>query len=265
MLLCNPETNLTATLTDAQSDQMHAYLDALIMATDLAIHGMVLTTLKERKKVLMKHAKLGSSVGMAPEDMTTIMCSLMKCSDLSNEIRKQHMSKKWAKLVVEEFLWQSRKERELEMPVTPFMDGHKIIIAKEQINFIEKLCMPLYELLAAIFPNIGACVKQMCDNRDAWQTRLRLFFSDPDEIKKLSNKSIWEREQVKAKGGDLSSTLAMRASNAQVPSSTRRGSIVGTPPVIHNNNAKSDDHHKSEAMKDPKLESSKRDTQEKKP
>jgi hypothetical protein len=228
--LAHSESNILANLTQEDEDQIYIYLRDLILATDLAVHGVILKNLTERKKILGKYAKAGSSVGMVDEDRKLIMCSLMKCADLSNEVRENNLSKLWAKLVMEEFLAQSGIERQLQLPVTPFMDAEKIIVTKEQMNFIEKLCLPLYTQLAQVFPEIEKCCLQLEQNRNIWQDRLRLFFSSPEELKKLSNKSIWEREQVKTKGpnSSLSSTLSMQASNSQIPS-TRRVSRAPVP------------------------------------
>lgn len=222
--LSKPETNILLNLTQEQEDQIYTHLRDLILATDLAVHGIILKNLTERKKQLHRIWRSGSPQGLTDEDKKLIMCSMVKCSDLSNEIRKQNISRRWAKMVLEEFFAQSDKERELELPVTPFMDKHKIIIAKEQINFIEKLCMPLYTQISAVFTPLEACVRQLEENRDAWNIRLRLFFSeDSEEFKRLSNRSIWEREQVKAKTNNLSATLAERASGSgTVPKAHRR-------------------------------------------
>ena len=41
-----------------------------------------------------------------------MMCALIKCSDISNEIRPKNIAKRWAHLVIEEFFAQSDLERE---------------------------------------------------------------------------------------------------------------------------------------------------------
>ena len=229
--LANPESNILANLTQEDEDQIYIYLRDLILATDLAVHGIILKSLTDRKKVLAKYAKADSAVGMNDEDRKLIMVSLMKCADLSNEVRENSLSKLWAKLVMEEFFAQSSLERQLKLPVTPFMDKEKIIITKEQINFIEKLCLPLYTQLAGVFPEIERCCMNLEQNRATWQDRLRLFFSSPEELKKLSNKSIWEREQVKTKtqNQSISATLTMLASNSQLPAGSRRASRAPVP------------------------------------
>lgn len=228
-VLAMSETNILANLTQEQEDSAYNYLRDLILATDLAVHGVTLKALKDRLKVLQKHFKNGTGASMIEEDRKLIMCALLKCSDLSNEIRKQSISSKWAKLVFEEFISQATKEKEMSLPVTPFMDKEKIIVAKEQMNFIEKLCMPLYDLVAQIVPDVSKSCERLEENRNIWQRRLLLFCEDKKtDIKKLGpNKSLWENKQVKDKG-TLSSTLAMRASNSQMIHKRSRSKF--TPP-----------------------------------
>lgn len=48
--------------------------------------------------------------------------------------RPTETAQRWAKMVITEFFAQSDKERELELPVTPFMDRDKIIVANEQVR-----------------------------------------------------------------------------------------------------------------------------------
>jgi hypothetical protein len=243
--LSKAETNILCGLTQEQEDQIYIYLRDLILATDLAIHGIILKNLTERKKVIHRLWRAGNKDGITDEDRKLIMCAIVKCSDLSNEIRRQNVAQRWAKLVLEEFFAQSDKERELDLPVTPFMDKTKIIIAKEQINFIEKLCMPLYGQISQVFPPLEACCRQLEENRDNWQVRLRMFFSeDSEEFKRLSNKSIWERDQIKFKGSaTLTNTLNMQATGTNVPKARKMSIAVGAlntsggsfPPVGNTN------------------------------
>ena len=62
------------------------YLRDLILATDLSLHGIILRNMGERKKALFKQYKT-SKPELELDDRVIIMCCLIKCSDLSNEIR----------------------------------------------------------------------------------------------------------------------------------------------------------------------------------
>src|SRR4051812_4973059 len=70
----------------------------------------------------------------------------MKCSDLSNEIRPRAIANIWAQRINKEFFAQADKEKELNLKVSAWMDYTKIVLAKEQMNFIGGLCLPLYAL-----------------------------------------------------------------------------------------------------------------------
>ncbi|PRP75427.1 high affinity cGMP-specific 3',5'-cyclic phosphodiesterase 9A-like [Planoprotostelium fungivorum] len=205
-VLSKSHTNILVHLTPEQLDQVLITLRDLILATDLSLHGVILKTLGERKKALHKYWKNNDS-NMSAEDKKVVMCGLIKCADLSNEIRTQQIGQRWAKLVLEEFFLQSDKEKEMGLPVTAFMDRDKIIVAREQINFIERLCMPLYVLLAQVFPQVESCVRQLEENRNNWKTRASSFF---EKEMKSANQSIWERKQTKITG-TLTSMLSQRA------------------------------------------------------
>jgi len=208
--LSNPECNIVRNLTIHQRDIFMRYIRDLILATDLSLHGIILRNMKERKKTISKQF-LKPTPTIDGEDTITIMCCLMKCSDLSNEIRPRGLATRWAKMVMQEFIRQSAKETELELPITPFMDPSRIIIAKEQINFISNLCMPLYKNLTYVFPEINQCIKQMQCNLDEWNTRLHNFYS-VEQVQIASNQSIWERAQVKDTKQKLSEALGKQAS-----------------------------------------------------
>ena len=73
-----------------------------------------------------------------------------------------------------EFFDQVKLERKLDLPVTGFMDPTKIIISKEQINFINGLCLPLYKTLTGANPFVSPCIEQMQSNLQEWERRFVL-------------------------------------------------------------------------------------------
>uniref|UniRef100_A0A6B2L211 PDEase domain-containing protein n=1 Tax=Arcella intermedia TaxID=1963864 RepID=A0A6B2L211_9EUKA len=209
--LSNPECNIVQNLDDTRKDLFMRYLKNLILATDLALHGIILRNLKERKKSIAR-MYLKQTGETESEDAITIMCCLMKCSDLSNEIRPRALATRWANMVMQEFVKQSAKETTLQLPITPFMDPARIIIAKEQINFILNLCMPLYKTLSSVLPEVNVCIKRMQSNLVEWNQRLHTFYSE-EQVHAASNQSIWERAQVKDRKQKLSDALKRQASH----------------------------------------------------
>jgi len=115
-------------------------------------------------------------------------------------------------MVMQEFIRQSQTETSMDLPVTAHMDPTKIIIAKEQINFISNLCMPLYQNLSAVIPLLSTAIRQMQANLAEWEHRLQSFYT-AQQAAQYSNKSIWERNQVKDTKQKLSELLGKQASH----------------------------------------------------
>jgi high affinity cGMP-specific 3',5'-cyclic phosphodiesterase 9 len=205
-LLSRPECNILVNLTPEDEEQVRQLITMCILATDLALHGMILQRLRTRGAQISKMIDEGEELDK--EDRELIMCMMVKCADISNEIRPKNIAKKWAHLVIEEFFAQSDLEKTKGLPVAAFMDKTKIIIPQEQINFISKLCMPLYEAATVIFPNMRDCCRQMTENQESWQHVMDTFFSEQG-TSAYSNRSIWEREQVGGRDS-LAATLAGR-------------------------------------------------------
>jgi len=58
---------------------------------------------------------------------------------------------------VEEFFRQGDQERTLGREISPFMDREHPKIPKSQINFIEFICAPVYDLVGKVFHIPGIC------------------------------------------------------------------------------------------------------------
>lgn len=218
-ILSKPECNILCNMTPEEVEKVWTNVRHLIMATDLAVHGIVLKNLGAKAKQLNKIFKQALAnpnfkPNLTEEETILLMCTLIKCADISNEIRKPELAWKWAKLVLQEFFSQAAKEKSMNLKVTPWMDAQKIIIAKEQMNFIQNLCLPLYTQAAVVFPGIQTCCQQLITNRGYWNERLLSYYTDAETKKKLGlDKSIWERNQAKAEGKSFLTSLAARSSN----------------------------------------------------
>jgi len=215
-------------LTEDEVLHLQLFVRDLILATDLSLHGIILRDMEERKKRIAREFQKNKP-SLESEDKIAAMCCMMKCADLSNEIRPKEIAQKWAVRINKEFFNQTNREKELNLQVTAFMDPTKIIVAKEQMNFINGLCMPLYVSLASVFPTVKICVKQMESNSRDWETRFQTFFS-PEQQETASNTSIWGVSE--AKGTDLIAALSQRVSGVIA---LKKSSINST---INNNKVK---------------------------
>eukprot|EP01127_Copromyxa_protea_P018763 TRINITY_DN5979_c0_g1_i1.p1 TRINITY_DN5979_c0_g1~~TRINITY_DN5979_c0_g1_i1.p1 ORF type:complete len:224 (-),score=54.55 TRINITY_DN5979_c0_g1_i1:27-698(-) len=211
-VLSLPECNIFGNLNSSQMVELQLNIRDMILATDLSLHKLILTSMEAHRKVLNKAFKGTKANQLSREKKVPAMCCIMKCSDLSNEIRPKDIAILWATRVNREFFAQSAKEKEMSLPLTPWIDPEKVVIEKEQINFITGLCMPLYKTLHSVFPTISPCIDQLKKNLVDWEWRLQEM-TTREEAAKLSIRSVWEDDQEgTGKGGkDLSANLGNRA------------------------------------------------------
>lgn len=52
---------------------------------------------------------------------------MVKCSDISTEVRPPNVAERWVDLLLEEFFSQSDREKAMGLPTMPFMDREKVI------------------------------------------------------------------------------------------------------------------------------------------
>lgn len=75
---------------------------------------------------------------------------LIKCCDISNEVRPFEVSEPWVDCLLEEYFNQSDKEKEQGLPVAPFMDREKVTKPTAQIGFIKFVLIPMFETVAKV-------------------------------------------------------------------------------------------------------------------
>lgn len=81
---------------------------------------------------------------------------LIKCCDISNEVRPMDVSEPWLDCLLEEYFNQSDREKAEGLPVAPFMDREKVTKPTAQIGFIRFVLIPLFESVSRLFPQAEA-------------------------------------------------------------------------------------------------------------
>ena len=75
---------------------------------------------------------------------------LIKCCDVSNEVRPKEMSEPWVDCLLQEYFKQSELEKKKGLPVAPFMDKDKVTKPKAQIGFIKFVLIPMFQLMKEV-------------------------------------------------------------------------------------------------------------------
>jgi len=89
-------------------------------------------------------------------------------ADISNSAKQFEIARNWAYLVVDEFFTQGEREKDLGLPVSPFMDKDLTNIATLQMNFIEFMVFPLYSSLIMLFPTLSPACENLARNVGTW-------------------------------------------------------------------------------------------------
>ena len=75
---------------------------------------------------------------------------MIKCCDISNEVRPAEVAEPWLDCLLEEYFQQSDREKLEGLPVLPFMDRDKVTKSSAQIGFIRYVLLPLFESMCRV-------------------------------------------------------------------------------------------------------------------
>jgi high affinity cGMP-specific 3',5'-cyclic phosphodiesterase 9 len=151
--------------------QLRAAAIELILATDLAQHKVYIDRLTALDTTLLAPvAGATNTADAAPAAARRLlMCALIKCADLCNEIRSHSLSRRWAPLVLTEFFIQGDAEKQRGYPIGFTNDRTKVTPASSQIGFIKFLCLPLYDAVARVVPQMDMYRQSLHENLRLWE------------------------------------------------------------------------------------------------
>lgn len=174
---------LLSNLTPEQHSRVIRVLEEAILATDLAIYF--------KKRVdFFKIASDGLN-WKREEHKESVRGMLMTVCDLAAITKPWDVEKRIAELVSAEFFEQGDLERET-LNVTPMdiMDRTKAEkLPIMQINFIDSICLPIYEAFADLSENLQPLLDGVKQNRDHWleEAQRAHLVPDIDETEEKDN------------------------------------------------------------------------------
>ena len=123
-------------MTEVEFKDFRKGVVSAILATDMARHGEIMAAFKKIVEEGFNFAEVTHK--------SLLFQMLIKCSDISNEIRPNKIADPWVGNLLEEFFRQSDKEKAENLPTAPFMDRQKVTKASAQGNFEFEKKMKLY-------------------------------------------------------------------------------------------------------------------------
>lgn len=146
-IMLNSHCNISSGLTGEEFRQFRHLVCTCIMMTDFTFHDKHLAHLSGM-------SKMDSEI-----DTLLLLPALVHASDLSNPTRPYALAQRWAKLVAEEFKAQANLERDLGLPVKPFMEqGYS---PSNEVFFISGFCLPLWQAIAAVVPGLAPAAQRV--------------------------------------------------------------------------------------------------------
>ncbi|EGG22125.1 cGMP-specific phosphodiesterase [Cavenderia fasciculata] len=154
------QKDLLCTLTETDRHTLIEKVKIMILATDMEKHFAY-------KQKFDEIIPIFSWDDQQHRDLLLIM--LLKSADISNEIRSWDISTKWAHALMEEFFAQSDREKQENLPLTPFMLREQVVLNITQVSFIDKFLLPSYQALQIILPSLSVYVDRINKNRILWE------------------------------------------------------------------------------------------------
>ncbi|XP_059417543.1 high affinity cGMP-specific 3',5'-cyclic phosphodiesterase 9A-like isoform X1 [Carassius carassius] len=160
-IFSQPDCNIFANFDPEAFKQIHQGTTTLILATDMARHGEILDSFKQ---------KVDNFDFTNEEHVTSLKMVLIKCCDISNEVRPMEVAEPWVDCLLEEYFMQSDREKAEGLPVAPFMDREKVTKPTAQIGFIKYVLIPMFETVMKLFPHIEeVMVQPLRESRDRYE------------------------------------------------------------------------------------------------
>lgn len=150
-IFSQPDWNIFSNLDPDTLKQIRESTIMLILATDMARHGEILDSFRQ---------KVDTFDFANEEHVTCLKMVLIKCCDISNEVRPMEVSEPWVDCLLEEYFMQSDREKTEGLPITPFMDRERVTKPTAQIGFIKLVLIPMFETVMKLFPQIEEAMVQ---------------------------------------------------------------------------------------------------------
>ncbi|XP_069927894.1 high affinity cGMP-specific 3',5'-cyclic phosphodiesterase 9A isoform X4 [Oryctolagus cuniculus] len=194
-ILARPECNIFCNLPPDGYRQLRQGMITLILATDMARHAEIVAAFRE---------KLEDFDYRNEEHTTLLKMILIKCCDVSNEVRPMEAAEPWVDCLLEEYFMQSDREKSEGLPVAPFMDREKVTKATAQIGFIKFVLIPMFEMVTKLFPVVEELMLQpLRESRDHYEELKRRDDATGEGPERTENLTSGSTERSTQKSRDV--------------------------------------------------------------
>ncbi|KAL3098263.1 hypothetical protein niasHS_002099 [Heterodera schachtii] len=236
-LLQERDCDFLAGVSKKQRQTFRKMVIEMVLATDMSKHMTLLADLKtmvEAKKVSGTDTLLDKY-----QDRILVLRSAIHLADLSNPTKPIELYRQWNERILEEYLRQGDREKQLGLEISPMCDRGNVTVEKSQIGFIDFIVHPLYETWAELVnPDANAILDQLEDNRQWYMTRLEEM-EDEEEGSESEDTGDKQRQQQQQQQQLLlekpfpkSASLLISSGQSTPQRSSGKPSAPGTPKMV---------------------------------
>ena len=165
-ILSKDEFNLLHSLSSNDQKKVWNWIIKLILATDMAHH------FKMVKDVGLLLDENNFNLENSEHKLYSLQL-LLKVADISNVSRPFKIADKWCDVLMEEFFRQGDNEKAYGIGLTsPLNDRENPNKPKSQIGFYNFICIPLYQLISRIFPELNVNLQSVQNNLQIWKSMI---------------------------------------------------------------------------------------------
>ncbi|XP_030383510.1 dual 3',5'-cyclic-AMP and -GMP phosphodiesterase 11 isoform X2 [Scaptodrosophila lebanonensis] len=190
MILNSPGNQILANLSSDDYYRVIRVLEDAILSTDLAVYF-------NKRGAFLKSVSEPLSHWVDEEPRALLRAMSMTVCDLSAITKPWEIEKRVADLVSSEFFEQGDMEKQ-ELNITPIdiMNREKEDeLPMMQVNFIDSICLPIYEAFATLSDKLEPLVEGVRDNRDHW-------IELADDVKTKTSQGEEQTQQIVIANGD---------------------------------------------------------------
>jgi putative methionine-R-sulfoxide reductase with GAF domain len=165
-IISRDDIALFHTFDDQQVKKVWTLFIRIILSTDMAHHF-------ELVKGAQAAVDSGDFNMENPEFRLLGLQLIMKVGDISNVSRPFPMADKWCDILNQEFFRQGDLEKASGIGLTsPLNDREAANKPKSQMGFYNFICLPLYTVVAKLYPPLQVLVDSVKSNLDKWKSML---------------------------------------------------------------------------------------------
>ena len=231
-----PENNIFDKLSVMDYKTIRKRMIGMILATDMANHGKVMSVIKGRIGNANNNNNditiLSGDDKTKFEEQQMVLDFFIHSADLAHNTKLFNISLQWVELLSNEFWLQGDKEKSMNLPVSFLCERTNADIPNSQVGFIKGFIIPTFDVLVQMFPSLNYTVDNAKNNLYQWE-----------QLVKENRKKGWTNRESVPNGNnnnkeDQSKTTINRSTNTTSPTKKTFNANWGKPRliIVNNNN-----------------------------